>query len=30
MKFMITLQKAFVLEANVTGMSTAKNEQNYF
>ena len=29
MQFMIILQKAFVLEANATGMSIAKNQQNF-
>ena len=28
MQFMIILQKAFVLEANATGMNIAKNQQN--
>ena len=28
MQFMITLQKAFTLEANATGMNIVKNQQN--
>ena len=30
MQFMTTLQKVFVLEANVTGMNIPKNQQNSF
>ena len=30
MKFTTTLQKAYELEANVTGMNMAKNQQIFF
>ena len=30
MQFMMILQKAFVLEANATGMNIARNQQNSF
>ena len=30
MQFMIMLQKGFVLDANVTGMNKAKNQQKFF
>ena len=30
MQFTTTSQKVYVLEANSTGMNTAKNQQNFF